>query len=74
MNKDFYKNKIEEILSDTCYYEKLECDPYHQTKQENSKLINNDKHGLTEKKKEYLLKFEKKKATCMVYQTFTSQQ
>jgi len=62
MNKDFYKNKIEVMLSDTCYYEKLECDPYHQTKQEYSKLINNDKNGLTEKEKEYLLKFERKES------------
>jgi len=48
------------MLSDSCYYEKLECDPYHQTKQEYSKLINNEKNGLAEKEKEYLLKFERK--------------
>jgi len=45
-----------------CYYEKLECDPYHRTKQERSKLMNKYKNGHTEKEREYLewLTFERK--------------
>jgi len=45
---------IEDIFSDMCYYEKLECDPYHRTNQEHSKLMNKYKNGHTEKEREYL--------------------
>jgi len=61
MNKDFYKNKIDEMLSDTCYYEKLECDPYHQTKQEYSKLITNDKQWTYGERKRISLQIRKKR-------------
>ena len=57
MDDEFYKEKLQEALSDTQCYQKLQNNPHKQIMKNYTKLIWNYEHFLTDEESGYLIQF-----------------
>ena len=60
MDREHYKEIVENMLSDKKYYEKLDTDPQKTDRIKYNKFIKNYKDNLTQKEFDYLSNFERK--------------
>ena len=60
MDREHYKEKVENMLSDKKYYEKLDTDPQKTDRIKYNKFIKNYKDNLTQKEIDYLSNFDRK--------------